>query len=520
MATIQEISQLRRDGKIEEAFIQCKALEEQFPDDRFVRTTMAWCVKSRCELAAKGKEVSKFIESFSILPRLKLAEIGELSMPNRFAWDIKTLFEALKYEPDLLVATANEVLEIVKGLQFKTPDKYYTLLADTFLKVKGRQGVQWSAFVEFMDWFGFDNLMPEDFSRIPLNNGKSIPSVAERVHSAYYKGLMAQIESSVIDADRIEEFLGRLTRLSSSHPEYQYTLYHKSLLLLALGRKDEALESIRPFVKKKQNDFWVWDVLCDTTDDNSVKLSCCCRALLCPTDPKFLGKVHIKAAKLMHESGYDTNARTELQIMKSVYQENGWRLPKEATELIAQSWFQGTQAEDNTLFYKEHLSASEEFLFFDTPETAILLTHYNHEKHICNFITEKRERGFFSTKGLKGKFRENDVFLVRLEEKIITGKLSKVLTWKKSSGIPNYFNVFFKRIDGVLRIKQGNTFGFVGDIYVDRKLIRDGMTDGMAVNGIGVLCYTQKKSQFSWKAMSLKPKRRRPIAKPLKPSAD
>ena len=282
---------------------------------------MAWCLKSLCEQYSKVKNVDDFTEKLQELAYLRLDEIGIDDMANRFTWDIKILFELLMNEPDILLETAERILTIIPNLNFQRPHKYYSLLADTFMRVKGRQNTAWLHFVDFMEWFCFDNFLPEDYERIHLKNGKSLPSIVERVYNAYYKALMAQIEAGNVHLQRIDDFIKRLTRLNEKHPEYQYTLYHKALLLLVLNKKTEALDSLRPFVKRKQNDFWVWDVLSETVDDSNLKLSCLCRALMCHTEPKFLGRIHLKAAHLMHALGFDGNARTEIRAINKTYQE-------------------------------------------------------------------------------------------------------------------------------------------------------------------------------------------------------
>lgn len=501
-----EISQLRIAGKIQEAYIECKTLLAQFSDDRDVRITMAWCLKSLAEKSAKEKDTSRFVEILNELADLRLAEIGEFSVTNSFSWDIKVLFDLLKTEPDTLVSTANQILAISPKLSFAKPHKYYSMLGDAFSKVKGRQASPWPRFTEFMDWFGFDNLRQEDYNRIPLKEpGRSLPSVAERLHSAYYKALRDQIESGQINESAIESFLARLTKLNELHPEYQFTLYHKSLLLLALNRKEEALVAIRPFVKRKQNEFWVWDVLSETTDNPDIKLSCCCRALLCRTDQKFLGKIHLKTAKLMHTLGYDGNARTEIRVMYKTYQENGWRMLPEAIDLARQPWYQAAVAlESNSEFYREHLSASEEFLFLDTPKIPILITYYNHEKRICNFVTADKKRGFFSTKQIRGRFSKNHIYLVRLESNIVDGRISKVVSYNQVEDIRPYVGVFFKKIEGILRFRDGNSFGFVDDIYIDQRYFPKGISNGSRVTGTAIISYNQRKEAWGWKAVSLK----------------
>ncbi len=503
--TTQEINQLRKDGKLYEAYSEAQVLLSQYPDDKYIRITMAWCLKSLCEQYSKVKNVDDFTEKLQELAYLRLDEIGIDDMANRFTWDIKILFELLMNEPDILLETAERILTIIPNLNFQRPHKYYSLLADTFMRVKGRQNTAWLHFVDFMEWFCFDNFLPEDYERIHLKNGKSLPSIVERVYNAYYKALMAQIEAGNVHLQRIDDFIKRLTRLNEKHPEYQYTLYHKALLLLVLNKKTEALDSLRPFVKRKQNDFWVWDVLSETVDDSNLKLSCLCRALMCHTEPKFLGRIHLKAAHLMHALGFDGNARTEIRAINKTYQEQGWNMPREAIEIVQQDWYQAAVApESNINFYKEHLDDSEHLLYINEPEIPILITRYNHEKRVCNFVTSDKKTGFFFTKGLRVRFFDNCIYHVRVEGGIQPNNPTKILTCTKIDDVTPYVGTFVKKIDGVFKIKPNQQFGFVDDIYVHPDLINENMTNGVSVVGTAVQSFDTKKGTWGWRAISLK----------------
>lgn len=501
--TISEISNLRKEGKIKEAYNECELLLSQYPEDRYVRTTMAWCIKSLAESHAKASNYKEFAEVLSKIAPLKLSDIGELSMANRFAWDIKTLFDNLKSNPDLLSEALSLVFNSIRQLEFFKPHKNYTLILDCFVKVKLRQNAPWERICDFIDWWGFEYLLPEDFQRIPLKNGKSIPSVAERTHIVYYKVLMNQIVSRIYSTERIDEFLKRLDDLNVTHPEYVYTLYHKSLLLLALNKKDEALEAIRPFVKLKQNEFWVWDVLGDTTDDDDIKLSCLCRSLLCRTKPEFIGKVRLKTAQLMIKKKKFDNARTELDAFLNTYKANGWHISNDVENLTKQHWYSSASNLGNNIsFYKSHLEHSEQFLFHDMQEFPILIEHNNKDKHVCHFITKEKEKGFFFTKGVKECFKENTVYIVRLSKKSDSNKASQLLTYKRDENIDNYIGLFFERFNDKIRIREGSCFGFVNDIFVNLNLDNT-LANGDIVTGISVISYNKKKRTWGWRAISL-----------------
>lgn len=111
--------------------------------------------------------------------------------------------------------------------------------------------------------------------------------------------------------------------------------------------------------------------------------------------------------------------------------------------------------------------------------------------------------GFFSTKKLKGKFFENNVILARVEKENDC-KISRLLTWRKVDNLLPYEGVFFKTIDGYIKIKEGKNFGFVGDIFVDESLLKDNVVAGEYVSVKAVITYNQKKDSWGWRAIALR----------------
>ncbi len=506
--TISEINSLRRDGHPDEAYAECRKLLDLNPADRYSRVAMAWCLKTLAEKAAAEKNPARFIEVMGELEPLRLDEIDEAQMVNRFAWDIRTLFEALRNQPDTLLDTADRIFATLRKLPMAPPDRYYSILAESFMRVKGRLSVPWMQFTDFMEWYGFENLRPQDYNRVQLKqSGHTLPSLAERLHSVYYKVLMTHIKAGTIEPRLMLEFIERLTRLNEEHPEYQYTLYHKAQLLMSAGQREAALQAILPFVKRKRNEFWIWAMLAELSDTPEMSLSCCCRALSCRADEKFLGKVRLKTAHLMHQAGFNGNARTEIRLLHELYHHNGWRIPTEVVEMVHQPWYQAAEAPaSNSDFYAAHLEPSEEYLFTDTPEQAVIITHFNAEKSIYSFVTESRRRGFFSTRQMQAKFYPHRIYHLRLENELQEGKISKILSHRPAQDVTPYEGVFYRRGSGRLRYREGNSYGFVDDdIFVEKQLLTPEIIKDARAHFTAVISFNPRKESWGWKAINLAP---------------
>lgn len=510
--TIPEINQLRKDNKTVEAYNAAKALLSKYPDDFHARSTMAWCIKNCASEAAQNADTKQFIRLLSELVPLRLGEIGEQTLTTKFAWDIMTLFKNDSIPFPALSDTADKVFAILQLLEFKKPDKYFSMLLDSFLKIKNSQNIRWGNFCSFMDWWGFDNFMPQDYCPVAIGNDKSIMSLAERAYSAYYKSLIAHIENGNTDTNAINSYLTRLDNIIHSHPEYKFAAYHKALLLLELGEKDNSLEAIRPFVKQKQNDFWVWDVLSQTTDDEETQLSCYCRALRCHPRPEYICKMRLKAAELMHRHGFDSNAKYEIEQSIATYRKKGWHIKERTLALTQQPWYvNAANAKSNNDFYEKHLQASESYLYIDSPEIPVLITYCNQAKRCCNYVTTDRKRGFFYTKNQRTKINANHVYNVRFVNTPEQDKPSQIATIKPVADSLQFIGVFYNETTGKIRIRQGSSFGFADDIFVSQQLIdAERLQDGDEIRCKAALSYNPKKQSWGWRAIHIRKQHKRP----------
>ena len=207
----------------------------------------------------------------------------------------------------------------------------------------------------------------------------------------------------------------------------------------------------------------------------------------------------------MHRAGHDSNAKKELLILQSVYQNKGWTIPREVLNMLDQTWCKEIKpAESNKEFYNEQLDLSEEFLFTDIPEHSVLITYVNREKKICNFIDEQRIRGFFSFKRLRRRLNENTIFKIRFDGEPQNNQMAKLLTIKPVSDLTPYIGVFFKKIEGDLKIPHGRSYGFVGDILINEELITSNLlSNGDKLIGTAVITYERRRERFGWKAIRL-----------------
>lgn len=360
---IPEIIKIQKEGRLGEAHEEFTKLLNQFPGDRHARSAMARCLLPMAEDAAKRLDTDAVCACMEEAEALKLHEIARQHFSTRFCWAILTLFEGLKNNPETLMEAANKIFAICVRLPMERGNKDYSTLAEAFLKVHGFGHTPWLKFTDFMEWWGWENIREEDYQKKLVKSGKAITSLAERLYCRYAKVLLQQAEWGRGNAARMEAFVERLTVLQERCPTFQFTLYHKAQILLVLGRRGEAKRAALPFLHRKRNAYWVWDMMAELADADEMKLSCWCKALTCRAKAEFLVGVRLKAAGAMHRLGYDANARCELRQMALVYVAKKWPLPELALEMKQQEWYQSvTAVAENTSFYYANLAAAESLL--------------------------------------------------------------------------------------------------------------------------------------------------------------
>jgi transcription termination factor Rho len=63
-------------------------------------------------------------------------------------------------------------------------------------------------------------------------------------------------------------------------------------------------------------------------------------------------------------------------------------------------------------------------------------------------------------------------------------------------------NNFIKNFEGLVKLKDGNNFGFVNDVYIHFSLVEKyKLKDGMPFKGQAIMSYNKEKDSFGWKVL-------------------
>lgn len=527
--SFKEIKELRQAGKLEEALELAENFLESSKSDNGVvplftfygddskvekhaepqpsiwaKRAAAWVYYDYLKKYVQSDYYTQFKENLIKIKELQLPEDEKMVFDN-CAWQVGSLVFGLQKEEHVDYGKVNGLFEIIKDFHFTKPSESYSFIYKAFHK--GYQN--WTNYLNFADWWNFENLRSEDYLREEFN-GKKMMSIAEQAHIAYSKKLIegTPIDSygkqRQIDKEKIQSFLTKLNALIEEHPDYQYPPYFKAKLLLVLGNEDNALSAFLPFAKQKRNNFWIWELMADMfPEDKEIQYDCYCKALSLKTPEDFLVKLRQTFAEVLIEKRMYNEAKTEITKVIATREKQGWKLPNQIVQWTEQEWYKSATAKkDNQDLYSNHIKQAEEILFQDIPEEIIAVEFVNENKSMLNFVKDKRKFGFFNYSGNLIKPQIGDLLNVRFNGDGQNG-FYKILTAKKAAS--NEKSDAIKDFEGTIKIISPQNFGFMEDIFLEPKIVEESkLTDGQPVKGRAILSFNKKKNEWGWKAIEVK----------------
>lgn len=279
-----------------------------------------------------------------------------------FGWELyrhaKELMAGENVNPGAVKRNLSDYLK----LDLDKPSLLHTCVLQLAAKLAGQDKLSMLAFSR--QW-NFKYLRPEDFERYRAEDGKEYPSLAEKViqHAGKEAAASEHAEEQAYMLPFIDLAIERF-------PDNVFLKLNKAKVLLALGRHHEALAFGIAVTKAKSNDYWAWGLLGEIVSqrDPDASLGCYCKALTCPAEDKFTGKIRLEVARCMLEANDYAGAKHEVEAIVRAKEQEGYKIPDAVTSIAAQDWFAGVQAKaSNRDYYRLHAKAAEALLFNDLP---------------------------------------------------------------------------------------------------------------------------------------------------------
>ncbi len=241
-----------------------------------------------------------------------------------------------------------------------------SLLHACFLQLGARLAGQGKLnMLKFLQLWDLKYLRDEDWQRHRAEDGKEYPSLVEKVIQQAGKDAA---ESA--DARDLNYILPHIDQAIERFPDNVWLKLDKAKVLLTAGRHEDALTFGMAVAKAKADDYWAWELLGDIVGgtDPAAALGCYCKALCCPAEDKFTGKVRLKLARSMIDINDLSAAKHEVETVLRQKENEGQRIPDTAVQISSQPWFASTQAnESNSDYYRCHAGSAESLLLSQLP---------------------------------------------------------------------------------------------------------------------------------------------------------
>ena len=405
MVTSNEVFAKRREGALEDAYQMALELMQKPAVDDWDRKALAWCcidlikrdVKSgdsskiedyRQHLeginaagddilggqiiyalslttqsgqeVARAKDLSKAgkpLEATRIYRKLIAEGTADTGVHTALAWETykhsKMLLSESKENADRVKPLLKEYLR----LKAERPSLIHSCMLQLAAGLAANDMLNMAVFARL---WGLENLRPEDYQRFQTDDGKSLPSLAEKV--------LMQAGKSAAKTEGFDwaYLVPQLEAAIPKFPDNKWLKLRYANALLATERHDDALKFALQITKSVPSEYWAWELLGDISATTSVDraLSCYAKALSCSPEEKFVGKLRLKFASLLVEVGELARAKYEVHTVIAFREKEGLRIPDAASEMASTSWYEATEAvASDTKAYLARAKKAESLLF-------------------------------------------------------------------------------------------------------------------------------------------------------------
>lgn len=491
MATVKDITTMCKVGNVLEAYKTAKADLEAYPQDVWSHREVGWALYYMLKFDIQNHFCEDFINHVEELTNLSLLTIADDSVIfDNMLWKIA---EFIKYMPKDNVEGIDRMYSLISKYTFK-PSKGYSYLLKSYLGFE-----TWERLVDFFEWWNIEKLLPEDYQPFKRENGQKIMSLAEQVYIAYSKALLR-----LNDKDKIRDFLPQIEKLMEAHPEMIYPGYFCGKLMLAMGAaKEDALNIVMPFVRKKRSEFWIWQLLSEIyRDDTNTRQACLLRAVHCKTQETFLGRVRILLVSMYLSRNDFQRAKYHLDKVTRCYLQQGWHLPIELRNWINDKWVQNAVADSSIDI--DYMQITDAILSYGANENLAVVTYVDTTNKRTAIVYDKEKR-----------------IIVKPSDLHIRVKVGTLLRIYWTSAPKNGINIiraesvdsvvsctYIKFIKGNIHKPKNKPFAFIKENDVNC-FITPHTVQKYNVNGeekataLAVYDYNKKKKQWAWTCVSI-----------------
>jgi hypothetical protein len=287
---------------------------------------------------------------------------ADVETQNSLGWELYRHAKQLMALDNIDLGAVKRNLNDYFKLDVEKPSLLHTCVLQIASKLAGGEGFNMLAFSRL---WNLDCLRREDFDRYHGEDGKAYPSLAEKV--------IQQAGKDAVGSGKAQDLNYILPHIDSAIEKFSdnvWLKHNKAKVLLALGKRDEALEFGIAVAKSKVHDYWAWELLGDihVGIDAEAVLSCYCKALTCSSEDLYTCNLRLKLAQRMVEVNALAASKYEVARVIAYRDKLGQKIPRDALKISSDTWYAQTQANlSNMDYYVANASSAEALLFNALP---------------------------------------------------------------------------------------------------------------------------------------------------------
>lgn len=296
-----------------------------------------------CRECINECNLDAFEKTFKTIQNVGLLDnpIITKELPNLFFLITNKLDDKILNNQSIL----DRIFDLMMVMNIKKNSREYVMLYKSIHKYRRI----WKNYLEFCNWWGFENFNELDFIR---NNTQM--SLAETALIGYAKRLAKT---------NFQEDLSRLAMTfiekSQKHKLTVYSNYYIAKLLFKLGISGEAIRRVlRPFILQKSSKPWAWRIFSKTFTYKDFNNRYCCllMALSCGKifNEQIYSKVYLDLAELFQYNNKLDNAKFFYEKYYSIQKKNNITIPQSVIQEMSEEWYKKVtpQRPDTSINYK------------------------------------------------------------------------------------------------------------------------------------------------------------------------
>lgn len=495
MAQIKDILNMCKAGNTSEAYDIVKQELTATPQDVWVQRAMGWTLYFMVKKDVSTQQAELFFSHLEELTQLEtLTMQNDKLIFDNILWSIVAFMKTVRKDDS---ATLTCIFTFLKHYTF-LPSPGYSALLRAFKQYEG-----WKYEKDFFEWWNLQNLTPDDCQPFVNTTGQKIMSLAEQAYIAYAKILLRYK-----DKDAISTFIPQLEKLANDYPNMTYPGYFCGKLLLALGgNRAEELNMLVPFARRKQREFWVWQLLGEVYhDQGDMYLACLLRAVHCKTRETFLTKVRSLLAKYYIEAKDYSRACYHLKKIVECCQKENRRPSFDVQCMMNEQQIMNAKPDrSDALDYKEK---TDTILAYGANSSTAIVTYINTDLQYLLLIYDKELTAKVGLNTVKGNVHIGSLLTVKWQ-KNSAGKteIYKIETISFSA-LTTECNSYIRKVQGTVIKRDDKSFAFVksqGKSYfvIPSCVSKHNLTNGMNITAIAAYSYNKSKNEWNWQVIAV-----------------